>query len=77
VNTIASPDTMNQYGGYKNQWWSRTNQRSGAFSAIGFLNQYLYINPNNNVVIVRIGKRWTTNGYGVSTRFIYGLGERL
>jgi CubicO group peptidase (beta-lactamase class C family) len=77
VNTIASPDTMNQYGGYKNQWWSRTNQRSGAFSAIGFLNQYLYINPNNNVVIVRIGKRWTNNGYGVSTRFIYGLGERL
>jgi CubicO group peptidase (beta-lactamase class C family) len=77
VNIIASPDTMNKYGGYKNQWWSRTNNRTGAFSAIGFLNQYLYINPNNNVVIVRIGKRWTNNGYGVSARFIYGLGERL
>jgi CubicO group peptidase (beta-lactamase class C family) len=77
VNAIASADTMTKYGGYKNQWWSRTNPRTGAFSAIGFLNQYLYINPNNNVVIVRIGKRWTTNGYGVSTRFIYGLGERL
>jgi CubicO group peptidase (beta-lactamase class C family) len=76
VNTIASADTMNKYGGYKNQWWSRTNNRTGAFSAIGFLNQYLYINPNNNVVIVRIGRRWA-NSYGVSTRFIYSLGERL
>lgn len=76
VNTIASADTMNKYGGYKNQWWSRTNQRTGAFSGVGFLNQYLYINPNNKVVIVRIGKRWA-NSYGVAPRFIYGLGESL
>jgi CubicO group peptidase (beta-lactamase class C family) len=76
MNTIASADTMNKYNGYKNHWWSRTNSRTGAFSAIGFLNQYLYVNPNNNVVIVRIGKRWA-NSYGVSTRFIYKLGESL
>lgn len=76
VNTIASADTMNKYNGYKNQWWSRTNNRNGAFSAIGFLNQYIYVNPNNNVVIVRIGRRWA-NSYGVSTRFIYGLGNDL
>jgi CubicO group peptidase (beta-lactamase class C family) len=76
VSTIASADTMNKYGGYKNQWWSRTNNRTGAFSAIGFLNQYIYVNPNNNVVIVRIGKRWARS-YGVSTRFIYGLGDAL
>lgn len=76
INTISNIDTMQKYGGYKNQWWSRTNHRTGAFSAIGFLNQYLYINPNNNVVIVRIGKRWA-NSYGAAARFIYGLGERL
>jgi CubicO group peptidase (beta-lactamase class C family) len=76
VHTISSADTMNKYNGYKNQWWSRTNNRTGAFSAIGFLNQYLYINPRNNVVIVRIGRRWA-NSYGVSARFIYGLGESL
>jgi CubicO group peptidase (beta-lactamase class C family) len=76
VNTIASIDTMNQYNGYKNHWWSRTNNRNGAFSAIGFLNQYIYVNPNNKVVIVRIGKRWA-NSYGVSTRFIYALGNDL
>lgn len=76
VRTISSADTMNKYNGYKNQWWSRTNNRTGAFSAIGFLNQYLYVNPRNNVVIVRIGRRWA-NSYGVSARFIYGLGESL
>lgn len=76
VQTISSADTMNKFNGYKNQWWSRTNSRTGAFSAIGFLNQYLYINPGNNVIIVRIGKRWA-NSYGVSTRFIYGLGASL
>ena len=54
----------------------RTNNRSAAFSAIGFLNQYIYVNPRKNIVIVRIGKRWSTN-YGVSTRFIYGLGNVL
>jgi CubicO group peptidase (beta-lactamase class C family) len=109
VNTIASVDTMNKYGGYKNQWWSRTvyrsftdsadaiyfngethnsvslrkvgnnyrvNYRTSAFSAIGFLNQYIYVNPGKNIVIVRIGKRWT-NSFGYSTQFIYSLGNNL
>lgn len=109
VNTISSIDTMNKYGGYKNQWWSRTlyrtfndsleaasfknqtaysaslrkvrnsyrvNYRTNAFSAIGFLNQYIYVNPKTNVVIVRIGRRWS-NSYGYSTQFIYRLGESL
>lgn len=109
VNAIASVDTMNKYGGYKNQWWSRTvyrafddslnavsfhnetvntvsvrkigniyrvNYRTGAFSAIGFLNQYLYVNPQKKIVIVRIGKRWA-NSFGYSTQFIYQLGNQL
>ena len=36
TSTIANGDTMNKYNGYKNQWWSRANNRNGAFSAIGF-----------------------------------------
>jgi CubicO group peptidase (beta-lactamase class C family) len=109
INAIASVDTMNKYGGYKNHWWSRTtyksfsdslnafsfreetansisvrkvgndyrvNYRTGAFSGIGFLNQYLYVHPKKKLVIVRIGKRWA-NSYGYSTQFIYSLGETL
>jgi len=109
VNTISSVDTMNRYGGYKNQWWSRTiyqtfndsleaiafkeqtsdlvslrkvgnsyrvSYRTGAFSAIWFLNQYIYVNPRKKIVIVRIGRRWP-NGYGYTTQFIYKLGDSL
>jgi CubicO group peptidase (beta-lactamase class C family) len=108
INTIASIDTMEKYGGYKNHWWSRTVFRSfedsvaavvfenrtphsslrkmmdgyrayyrtPAFSAIGFLNQYIYVNPQKKIVIVRIGRRWA-NSYGVSAQFIYSLGENL
>lgn len=109
VNTISSIDTMHKYGGYKNQWWSRTvyqtfddsldaltfknqlpyfvslrkiqdsyrvNYRTNAFSAVGFLNQYIYVNPQKRIVIVRIGRRWS-NSFGYSTQFIYKLGDNL
>jgi CubicO group peptidase (beta-lactamase class C family) len=54
----------------------RVYYRPNAFSAIGFLNQYLYVNPKKKIVIVRIGRRWA-NVYGFSTQFIYQLGEKL
>lgn len=54
----------------------RANYRTAAFSAIGFLNQYIYVNPKKNVVIVRIGKRWA-NRFGYTTQFIYQLGNSL
>jgi CubicO group peptidase (beta-lactamase class C family) len=109
VHTISSIDTMAKYGGYKNQWWSRTlyqtfedsltavafqketpysvslrriqnsyrvNYRTHAFSAVGFLNQYIYVNPEKRIVIVRIGGRWT-NSEVFPTQFIYQLGEQL
>jgi CubicO group peptidase (beta-lactamase class C family) len=109
ANMVSNPDTMDKYGGYKNQWWSRTlyqtfsdsveavafrdqtpysvsirkvqdnyrvNYRSSVFSAIGFLNQYIYVNPGKKMVIVRIGRRWT-NSEVFPTQFIYHLGERL
>jgi CubicO group peptidase (beta-lactamase class C family) len=109
ADMVSNPDTMEKYGGYKNQWWSRTlyqsfsdsvaavafkeqtpysvsirkvqnnyrvNYRSSVFSAIGFLNQYIYVNPSKKMVIVRIGRRWT-NSEVFPTQFIYHLGETL
>ena len=109
INTVSSIDTMNKYGGYKYQWWSRNisqefedsldaiafssgiphvsslrknnenfrvSYRTRAFSAIGFLNQYIYVNPGKKLVIVRIGRAWR-HPEMFSTRFIYQLGERL
>jgi CubicO group peptidase (beta-lactamase class C family) len=53
----------------------RVGYRSGAFSAIGFMNQVIYVHPSKNLVIVRIGKRW--GSYGTFIRYIYNLGEEL
>lgn len=40
---------------YQYQWWLN-NPRVKDYCAIGFLGQYIYINPKKNVVIVRLGK---------------------
>ncbi|MCY6383094.1 serine hydrolase domain-containing protein [Hoeflea prorocentri] len=40
------------YGlGYKNQWWIPLEQDSGDFAAIGIHGQFLYINPERQIVI--------------------------
>lgn len=39
---------------YQYQWWLPT--RTGDFMAQGILGQYIYVNPNSNVIIVRLGK---------------------
>lgn len=39
---------------YKYQWWLPST--TGDFMAEGILGQYIYVNPSENVVIVRMGK---------------------
>lgn len=108
VSSIASIDTMNRYGGYKDQWWSRRlvrnftdsatalqfqhqNRfsddvknidgkyrvafRTDAFNASGFLNQIIYVNPVRDLIIVRLGQRWS--GSQDFNQFIYSLGLNL
>jgi CubicO group peptidase (beta-lactamase class C family) len=108
VNNISSIDSMDVYGGYKNQWWSkmasrsftseeealyfqththfatpvsnsqevyRVNYRIEAFSAIGFMNQQIFVYPKKKLLIVRLGKRWGRSE--VFNRFMYNLGERF
>ena len=53
----------------------RVSYRTPAFTAIGFLNQYLYVNPKKKLLIVRIGRRWRHQVF--STQFILQLGENL
>ena len=54
----------------------RVSYQTTAFSAQGLLNQVIYINPKNNVVIVRLGHNWYHPTQYVDG-FIYSLGERL
>ena len=40
--------------GYQFQWWLPSN--TGDFMAEGILGQFIYVNPSENIVIVRMGK---------------------
>ena len=50
--------------------------RSGGFHAEGFLKQFVYINPVNKVVIVRLGRFWS-HPTQHAQQFIYNIGERF
>lgn len=54
-STVA--DTTNGgISGYKFQWWLPS--ANGDFTAKGILGQYVYVDPNKNLIIVRLGKDW-------------------
>lgn len=40
---------------YQNQWWLPT--RTGDFMAQGILGQFVYVKPEKNLIIVRLGKK--------------------
>ena len=42
--------------GYQHQWWL-VSQEAGDFQGAGHLGQYLYINPKDRVIIVRVGRQ--------------------
>lgn len=52
------------------------SRRTDAFHAEGILGQFIYVNPANNVVIVRLGRNWKNPRIGVET-FLYELGASL
>lgn len=49
---------------------------TGSYHAAGILRQYIYVNPRNNTIIVRLGHNWQHPSLN-SQSFIYQLGERL
>lgn len=56
VNCCTKPKTENgSVWYYQYQWWLASKD-NGDFYANGFLGQYIYVNPKNNIVMVRLGK---------------------
>lgn len=55
---------------YQYQWWLPT--KTGDFMAQGILGQYIYVNPNKNLVIVRLGKN---TGKADWWELLSGLGQ--
>lgn len=56
VNASIVPDSINGGDGfYENQWWLKED---GSYAAEGILGQYIYVNPKNKLLIVRLGKNY-------------------
>lgn len=45
-------------GGYKYQWWHRPSDSQEDFFAQGILGQFIYVNRNKNIIMVRLGRRY-------------------
>jgi CubicO group peptidase (beta-lactamase class C family) len=55
VNQSTKVDTTNGSAWYyQYQWWLPT--KNGDFIAEGILGQFVYVNPDPNMIIVRLGK---------------------
>ncbi|MBV7255275.1 serine hydrolase [Pacificimonas sp. WHA3] len=74
------PDSM----GYGYQWWLM-NGDEGEYSAIGIYNQFIYVNPSRDLVIVKLSANseyglrtdGTSNREGQTIQFFRAIGETL
>lgn len=55
IQNSLKPNITGDYANYKNQWW--LNPDSGSYKAQGINGQYIYVNPNKKLIIVKLGKR--------------------
>ena len=64
--------TQNRAGNYQYQWW--IPNKDGSFQAEGHLGQYIYVHPEKELVIVRLGKNygktgsWTSISKGIASK---------
>jgi CubicO group peptidase (beta-lactamase class C family) len=70
ASTPFATEVRNAKGGYSVAY------RTSAFHAAGMLNQYVYVNPEKNVVIVRLGRYWSHPKF-YPDQFLYELGAEL
>ncbi len=61
----------------ENQQYVVVPAKMKAYIAKGILGQYIYVNPETNVVIVRLGKFWKFKGFAKAEGFIYDLGRKI
>ncbi len=47
---------------YQYQWWLPSKE--GDFMAQGILGQYIYVNPEKNIIMIRLGKKTGNIGWG-------------
>ena len=78
VEQSTRPDTtMDPSQDYQYFWWVNTPDGKNHFSAQGNYGQYIYVAPEKNLVIVRLGKEEGEKGYGYWTDLFDELSTKL
>jgi len=71
-NSTKIDSTGGKVARYQHQWW--INQKDNSYEAEGILGQHMYVNPEKNVVIVRLGEKvgatgsWTQVAQGIAAK---------
>jgi CubicO group peptidase (beta-lactamase class C family) len=78
VEESTRPDASTDlYRGYQYFWWVNTPEGENHFSAQGNYGQYVYVAPEKDLVIVRLGKEEGEKGYGYWTSLFEELATKL
>jgi CubicO group peptidase (beta-lactamase class C family) len=78
VEGSTRPDTtMDPSQDYQYFWWVNTPNGKNHFSAQGNYGQYIYVAPEKDLVIVRLGKEEGEKGYGYWTDLFEELSTKL
>ena len=78
VEESTRPDaTVDPSSGYQYFWWVDTTDGKNHFSARGNYGQYIYVAPEKDLVIVRLGKEEGELGYGYWTSLFEELSTKL
>ncbi|MDT0554952.1 serine hydrolase domain-containing protein [Patiriisocius hiemis] len=74
VEKSTKYDTINSKAGhYQHQWW--INKKDNSYEAEGILGQHIYVNPEKEIIIVRLGKKvgktgsWTSLFQGIAAKY--------
>ena len=78
IEKSTRPDTSTDPSSdYQYFWWVNTPDGESNFSAQGNYGQYIYVVPEKDLVIVRLGKEEGERGYGYWTSLFDHLATKL
>lgn len=55
VRFSTQPNTEPNSAWYYNHQWWQASRNDGDYVAVGYLGQYIYVNPKKNIIIIRLG----------------------
>jgi CubicO group peptidase (beta-lactamase class C family) len=76
IEASRTPNTDNDC--YQYQWYSRNDnlqKDNSSFYALGILGQYMFVNPENDLIIVRLGEKMDSRYMAVFNQIVNQISE--